>query len=239
MLRARRSVPDRSPVKHFSPIRRLLAIGAAMAVAVVAFSGCSDAQLKSGAAVIVDDQRTTISTLQGKVDAITAERARTGQDPVAAAEQSRTQIQRIIVHRILERAAAGHSVTVTATEIDDRIAGLEQQFGGKDGFAVQVAAANIAPGDLRTFINDELLGNKLGEALVPGAQTDAELQRRQQQLNDLLIQTAKQTDVAVNPRYGSFDPSTGQLNEPINPLVQQQSPTPSPSAEPATPPGEG
>ena len=226
-------------MKPSSHLRRLLAVGAAMAAAVVALSGCGDTQLKSGAAVIVDDQRTSIASLQGKVDAITAERARTGQDPVAAAEQSRTQIQRIIVHRILERAAAAHGVTVSETEIDDRIAGLEQQFGGKEGFAVQVAAANIAPGDLRTFINDELVGKKLGETLVPGAQTDAELQQRQRALNDLLIQEAKQTDVAVNPRYGSFDPSTGQLNEPINPLVQRQSPTPSPSADQATPPGEG
>jgi len=238
MLRVRRCVPDGSPVKLSSPTRRLLLTGAAMAVAAVALSGCGDAPLKSGAAVIVDARRTTIATLQGKVDAITAERARTGQDPVPSAEQSRTQIQRIIVHRILERAAADHAVTVTETEIDDRIAALEQQFGGKDGFAVQVAAANIASGDLRTFIRDELLGKKLGETLVPGAQTDAELQQRQKALNDLLIQTAKETDVAVNPRYGSFDPSTGQLNEPANPLVQQQSPTPSPSAEPATPPGE-
>jgi outer membrane murein-binding lipoprotein Lpp len=226
-------------VKPFSQLRRLLAVGAAMAAALVALSGCSDTQLKSGAAVIVDDQRTTIASLQGKVDAITAERARTSQDPVPAAEQSRTQIQRIIVHRILQRAAVAHGVTVSETEIDDRIAGLEQQFGGKEGFAVQVAAANIAPGDLRTFINDELLGKKLGDTLVPGAQTDAELQQRQRALNDLLIQEAKQTDVAVNPRYGSFDPSTGQLSEPTNPLIQRQSPTPSPSADQATPPGEG
>jgi outer membrane murein-binding lipoprotein Lpp len=226
-------------VKSSSHLRRLLLVGAATAAAVVALSGCGDTQLKSGAAVIVDDQRTTIASLQGKVDAITAERARTKQDPVPAAEQSRTQIQRIIVHRILQRAAAAHAVTVSETEIDDRIAGLEQQFGGKEGFAVQVAAANIAPGDLRTFINDELVGKKLGETLVPGAQTDAELQQRQRALNDLLIQEAKQTDVAVNPRYGSFDPSTGQLNEPTNPLVQKQSPTPSPTADQATPPGEG
>jgi hypothetical protein len=45
-------------------------------------------------------------------------------------------------------------------------------------------AGNIAPGDLRTFINDELLGNKLGEACSRG-QTDAELRQRQQQVNDL------------------------------------------------------
>jgi FKBP-type peptidyl-prolyl cis-trans isomerase (trigger factor) len=176
--------------------------------------------------VIVDDQRTTIDTLQAKVEAITAERARTDQQAVPAAEQNRTQIQRIIVHRILERAAAAHGVTVTPSEIDARLADLERQFGGKEGFAVQVAAANIAASDLRTFINDELLGRKLGEALVPGAQTNDELQQRQNELNDLLIKTAKETDVVVNPRYGTFDPSTGQLKEPTNPLVQRETPAP-------------
>jgi hypothetical protein len=208
-------------------IRRaqLIAVAAA-AVAAVAVTGCDAAQARAGAAVIVDDQRTTVDTLQAKVDAITSERARTGQQAVPAAEQNRTQIQRIIVHRILERAAAPHGVTVTPSEIDARIADLERQFGGKEGFAVQVAAANIAPSDLRTFINDELLGQKLGEALVPGAQTNDELQQRQKALNDLLIKTAKETDVVVNPRYGIFDPSTGQVKEPTNPLVQRETPAP-------------
>ena len=179
--------------------------------------------------MIVDDQRTSIATLQGKVEAIAAERAKTGQEAVPAAEQSRTQIQRIIVHRILERAAAAQGVTVTPSEIDDRIAGLEQQFGGKEGLASQVAAANIAANDLRTFLADELLGQKIGEALAPGAQSDAEQQQRQNRLNDLLIRTAHEVDVAVNPRYGTFDPSSGQVNPPVNPLVQRESSSASPA----------
>ncbi len=204
-------------------LRSRLAIAAVAAVAFLVLPACGDADVKSGAAVIVDDQRTSIATLQDKVAAIAAERAKTGQDAVPPAEQNRIQIQRIIVHRILERAAVGQGVTVTPSEVDARIAALEQQFGAKE-FATQVAGANIAPDDLHTFIADDLLGQKIGEALVPGAQTDAELQQRQNQVNEVLINTAHEVDVAINPRYGTFDPASGQVNPPTNPLVRNESP---------------
>lgn len=204
-------------------LRLRSAVAAAAAVAFLVLPACGDADVKSGAAVIVDDQRTSIATLQDKVAAIAAERARTGQDAVPPAEQNRIQIQRIIVHRILERTAVAQGVTVTPSEVDARIAALEQQFGSKE-FATQVAGANIAPDDLHTFIADDLLGQKIGEALVPGAQTDAELQQRQNQLNEVLINTAHEVDVAINPRYGTFDPSSGQVSPPTNPLVQSESP---------------
>lgn len=210
--------------------RRFPALALAAVTAVISIGGCgTDGPLQAGAAVIIEGERVTVGEIQDKVEAIVAERDRVnvllqaaGQEPLQAVDstlESRQQIQRLIVHRILENAGAVHGVTVTESEIDDELATLEEQFGSADAFAQQIAAASIAPGDLRTFVGDSILQTKLGEALVPNAATDEELSQRQDEVNNLLITTATELHVTVNPRFGAFDPSTGQVVQAEDPAI--------------------
>lgn len=202
-------------------IRRWLVVAIAATIAVLSVGGCASVDpSRSGAAVIIEGDRITIDELQDKVELIAQEREAAGAQPVPAADESRQQIQRMIVHRILENAAAAHDIAITPSEIDQRIAELEQQFGGADAFAAEVAARSIASTDVRTFISDDLMVTRIGEALVPGAASQEELARRQDELNEFLIATARELEVTVNPRYGTFNPETGQVDPPESPAVQ-------------------
>lgn len=206
-------------MNRISRLRRRLAIAPVAVVAAAVVTGCGSGDpLRAGAALIIEEERISIGDLHDKVEAIEVERARFGLEPVEG--EARQQIQRLIVHRIMESAAAEYGVTVTQTEIDEQISQLEGQFGGEEQFAEQVATASIAAEDLRWFIGDGILQTKLGEKLVPNATTEAELADRQNEVNEVLVAAAKDLHVVINPRYGTFDPNTGQVNAPVDPAVE-------------------
>jgi len=175
----------------------------------LALTGCGPA--KAGAAVIIDGQRIPISVIQDKVEAVSAARAQHGLEQTAVDELAREQIQRLITHEVFLRAGAQHGVTITAGEIDRTIADLEARFGGAEAFQEQVAAQNVAPGDLRTFVQDFLTGEALTDSVSGSATTEAELAAAQEEINTLLNETAQSLKVQLNPRYGSWDPATGEI----------------------------
>ncbi|MCI0687984.1 MAG: hypothetical protein L0Y54_12205 [Sporichthyaceae bacterium] len=190
-------------------LRPRLTVAVLAAAAGLALTGCQPA--KAGAAVIIDGERVPVSVVQDKVEAVAAARAARGLDAVPHDVLAREQIQRLIGHQIAMRTAAQRGVTVTPGDIDQEIAAREAEFGGPESFQDQVAAANIAPGDLRTFVQDYLSMDALRASIAGGATTEAELVAAQQELNKLSETTARGMNIRVNPRYGSWDPATGEI----------------------------
>jgi hypothetical protein len=205
------------------------AIAGLVLAAGLALTGCGPA--KAGAAVIIDQQRFPISVIQGKVDAVSTARAQYGLEPTAADELAREQIQRLISHEVVLRAGAQRGITVTDGQIDQTIADLEIRFGGEQGFQEQVVAQNIAPGDLRTFVQDFLISDALTKSVTGGSTSDADTAAAQQEINALLNEVAQGLGVSVNPRYGAWDPKTGQVSATGNELSV-------PASGPAVPPGQ-
>ena len=195
----------------------------------LALTGCGPA--KAGAAVIIDQQRVPISVVQNKVAAVSTARAQHGLEPKSADELAREQIQRLISHEVVLRAGAQRGITVTDGQIDKTIADLETRFGGAQGFQEQVVAQNIAPGDLRTFVQDFLISDALTKSVTGGTSSEADTAAAQQEINALLIEVAQGLGVSVNPRYGVWDPKTGQVSAARNELSVSES-------APAVPPGQ-
>jgi len=200
--------------------------GSALAGVVLAaglmLTGCGPAT--AGAAVIIDGQRIPISVIQDKVEAVTAARAQGGLEQIPPDVLAREQIQRLISHEVVVRAGAQRGITVSDGEIDKTIADLETQFGGEQAFQDQVTAQNIAPGDLRTFVQDFLTGDALTKDVSGGATSEAELAAAQEQINTLLNETAQSLEVRVNPRYGVWDPQTGQISDAASDLSVPETP---------------
>jgi SurA-like N-terminal domain len=195
----------------------------------LALTGCGPA--KAGAAVIIDQQRVPISEIQNKVAAVSTARAQLGLEPKPADELAREQIQRLISHEVVARAGAQRGITVTDGQIDKTIADLQTRFGGAQGFQEQVVAQNIAPGDLRTFVQDFLISDALTRSVSGGATSDADTAAAQQEINALLSEVAQGLGVSVNPRYGVWDPETGQVSATGNEVSV-------PGSAPAVPPGQ-
>lgn len=190
----------------------------------LALAGCGPA--KAGAAVIIDQQRIPISVIQDKVETISAARAQHGLEPQPPDELAREQIQRLISHEVVMRAGAQRGITITDGQIDKTIADLETQFGGAQAFQEQVVAQNIAPGDLRTFVQDFLISDALTQSVSGGATSDADTAAAQQEINTLLNEVALGLGVSVNPRYGAWDPKTGQISAAGNEVSVPESPEP-------------
>ena len=207
--------------RSYRAIRGSALAGVVLALG-LALTGCGPAT--AGAAVIIDGQRVPISVIQDKVEAVTAARAQGGLEQISPDVLAREQIQRLISHEVVVRAGAQRGITVSDGEIDKTIADLETQFGGEQAFQDQVTAQNIAPGDLRTFVQDFLTGDALTKDVSGGATSEAELAAAQEQINALLNETAQSLEVRVNPRYGVWDPRTGQISDAASDLSVPETP---------------
>lgn len=148
---------------------RLLALPALAALLV---SGCGQGPVRTGAAASIGDTTISQSTLQQVV-------ARGLADPQAQQQVGdrvsfqRTVLSRLITGDLLRAAARSKGVSVTSGEVDARTAALATQLGGEQQLETQAAQSGIAKQDLRPFISDLALNDKLADSLVADQQVPA------------------------------------------------------------------
>ena len=150
---------------------RRLAGGTAILAAAVALSGCGAAP-RAGAAAVVGTTRISDGSLEQIV-------SRSLADPTAARavgdnrnDYFRQALTRLINRVVLNRGAADNGVSVTAGQVDDRLAQFEQQSGGPAALRQQAAQSGVAPADLRDFVKDVVLRDALGDKLTAGVPVD-------------------------------------------------------------------
>jgi len=71
-----------------------------------------------------------------------------------------------------------------------------------------LVAAEIAPSNFDRYIRAIIVSNKLQAALKASGIADADVSAR---ITQLITAKAKQLKITVNPRYGTWDPTTGQI----------------------------
>lgn len=218
----------RRPLRPATAVRAL--VPALALTAALATTACDPVQ--SGAAVVIDGDRVPVSEVQNKVSQVTEQRERNGQQaqPVSAVTQE--QVRRIILSRILERAAAEAGVTVTQADIDNQRRELEQRAGGPDAFAKQAAEANVVPGELNEFLRSLILEQKIGEALVPTVTSEQEQQQRSAKLNELVTRVTRGLDIKVNPRYGTWNQESFAIEPGLGGYVKPERDLPTATAPP-------
>ncbi|MGH3329601.1 MAG: SurA N-terminal domain-containing protein [Streptomycetales bacterium] len=209
-------------IHHANRVRTAIVI-AVLAIAVGGSAGgCGPAH--AGAAAIVGGERITVSALETQVTALAEQRRATSQEEVPAADLTRDQLQRLILHSILREAAGRLDVRVSGSDVSARIDDIKARIGDPKAFEQQVLAANIGPGQLRPFVRDMLRSEGIGEALVPQVGTVAGQQERQARQTEYLIRTARSLDITVNPRYGRWQPRDGNVQSVLPAFVQPENP---------------
>jgi hypothetical protein len=212
--------------------RRLIGrTSSAVCLAALAGTAAACQPVHSGAALVIGDERVTVSEIQSKVTEVNKEREKAGQQVQLASSVTQGQLQQIIAGHIVDRAAEQVGASVSQAEVDAQRRLLEQRAGGPDAFAKQVAGANIVPGELDEFLRHLILSQKVGEKLVPTVTTAEQQQERDTRVNELFTRVGRELGIKVNPRYGTWNPAEFNIAPTFPGFIKpehDETPTPSP-----------
>jgi len=170
-------------------------------------TGCSQV----GVAASVGSTKITQATVQKSIDTVLAERAKVDISTMqleTGETLNRSQLRFHLMAALLNDVATDGKLTVTKAEIDARRAAIVTQVGGQAALPKALVNAGIASTDLDAYLQLIILSEKMSAAAikagVPQANTGAEIQK-------LIIAKADKEKVTVNPRYGKWDPVTGDI----------------------------
>ena len=170
-------------------------------------SGCSNVD----AALTMGDTKITTAELQANVDLILAERAKVDTSQMqleSGATLLRNQLNFQLLLAGFAELAKEFSIQVTSSEIAARRAQIVEQVGGADELPAALVSASIAPGDLDGYLRAVVTTEKLGQAFTQIGGAEAEIQT---QVQKLLVDKLNNLKIKVNPRYGKWDETTGQV----------------------------
>ncbi len=185
--------------------RRAAAVLVATVIVGSGLSGCEQNQL--GAAAIVDDQRITLSEVQGYLDRVREQRELYGLPTDVGPEAARLEVERRVLDLVFERAAAEMGIAVTEAQVEETRAAEERPA---TELAELAAQNNVTVESLDALYRRFTIEREISEAIdaqFPGADE----QRLNSEFAKRLIATASGMKIRINPRYGTFDPTVGQI----------------------------
>lgn len=187
--------------------RRRLLLVAPLGLMMLAGTACGPNQL--GAAAIVGDERITVSQVQDSVEQtreLQDEQSVIVRGPALAA---RLEVERRVIDLIFVRTAQELGVTATDAEISALIDAQRKDLGGQAKFLQALASNGLNESQVTDVFRTQVLSRKIAEKLAAGQRVPAaELDKRLQQK---LIAVAAGMRIKINPRYGTFDPSVGDI----------------------------
>jgi peptidyl-prolyl cis-trans isomerase SurA len=199
-------------LKKERPVVRVGRVGSAVLVAALgssALSACSPSQL--GAAAVVDDKRITVTDIQGTLKSVHALQQKYGIAPADNPTAARDEVQRRVVDLVFDKAAKSLGVAVSPGEVSTALANERKQLGGDAGLAQEFARSNLSLNAADEVFRQQLLDQKMLAKITssnPGLSHDQVTAK----LLGNLVDAARAMRIRINPRYGSFDATAGQIN---------------------------
>ena len=186
-------------------MKKILALIAA--VSLVSLTACGQANT---AATLGD-----ITITQEEVQTTVAEMlaAREGVDTTqmqleTGATLNRSQLRFKIITTVFEEIAKELKIKLTTAEITKASTGLVTQSGGAEALAKNLVAAQIAESNFTTYVRAILISDKLSSALAASGVAEADVANK---ISELVAAKAKELDIKVNPRYGTWDNEQGDI----------------------------
>lgn len=170
-------------------------------------TGCSNVDT----ALTMGDVKITTAELQANVDLLLAERAKVDTSQMqleSGATLLRNQLNFQLLLAGFAEIAKELSIQVTSSEIASRRSQIVEQVGGAEALPAALVSASISPADLDGYLRAIVTTEKLGQALTQTGVAEAEVESRVQ---ELLVAKVNELKVKVNPRYGKWDATTGQI----------------------------
>lgn len=170
-------------------------------------SSCSQV----GEAASVGSDKITQASVQKSVDAVIAERAKVKTDGMqleTGEALNRSQLRFHVVEILLRALASDGKMTVTKAEIDQRRATIITQVGGIDKLPTALVGAGIASADLDPYLELIIISEKLSASAKAAGVAEADIGTEMQKL---IVKKANALKVTVNPRYGKWDATIGDI----------------------------
>lgn len=115
-------------------------------------------------------------------------------------------LRRLILQELVAQVASANNVWVTRTQLDQELAALDAQMGGRAELDKALLQSNIPPSQLEDYLTFQLRLDGLGPVLAP----DGDDAAQQQAVITAVADQAATVGVTINPRFGTWDQS--QLN---------------------------
>jgi hypothetical protein len=176
-------------------------------VSAVALTGCG----KADSAATFGDITISQVQAQSKIDELLAERAKidTSQLQLETGNAlNRSQLRFTIITSIFDEIAKELKIEVSSTEIENTRNGIYEQIGGESEISKNLVAAQIAPSNFERYMRATVISNKLAGALAMAGVAEQDVQAK---ISELVQKKSQQLKVTVNPRYGVWDQTTGDL----------------------------
>lgn len=185
--------------------------------------------LPEGVAATVGGEEIPVEDLEGRLEVIRAIPQVQQQLEGDNAEQVESQLQQqalsqLVLQEVVIQGAAEEDVQVTDEQVAERRTEIEEQAGGDEAFAEQLASAGVPEdqldAELRASLAFEVVTEKLlADAGVEPTATPSEGStapptadpQAQQVQQDWLTELVSSTDVVVDEAYGAWNPATGQV----------------------------
>jgi hypothetical protein len=188
-------------------VKKILALIGALSL--VGLTACGSVN----SAATLGDITITQEQLQTSVDQLLTERAAVDTSQMqleSGATLNRSQLRFQVITTIFDEIAKELKINLTDSEITASRANLITQSGGEAALPSNLVAAQIATSNFDRYIRANLISNKLNEALLATGVAETELNAR---ISQLINAKAKQLEISINPRYGTWDAEVGDIVE--------------------------
>lgn len=183
---------------------------AALLLAAPLLTGCGG-ETHPGAAAVVEGDRISLAELQSRVGAVRDAQRETPQAEAMirrTGQLTRTTLDGMIRHRIVEQALEDAGVSVSRSEVQRQRDVYERQTGGPEGFEqALLQQQGVAPSAADDWVWLNVAVQKVGKAWG----IDPTTQQGNQELNKRFAELGGELDIVVNPRYGTWDAERSAL----------------------------
>lgn len=178
--------------------------GAILAVAALLLSSCSQVD----SAATVGETKIELSELQTQIDTILAERkdVDTSQMQLETGEAlTRSQLAYMISNLIIDEVAKSEKIEVSNSDLEAYKVEIYANIGGEANLPNILVNASIPSTGLEEVLRRDLVLRKLSERETAAGGDSAAVNEK---IQGLVTEMANKLKVTVNPRYGTWDPTT-------------------------------
>ena len=178
--------------------------GAILAVTALLLSGCSQVD----SAATVGEIKIELSELQTQIDTILAERkvVDTSQMQLETGEAlTRSQLAYMISNLIIDEVAKSEKIEVSNSDLEAYKVEIYANIGGEANLPNILVNASIPSSGLEEVLRRDLVLRKLSERETAAGGDSAAVNEK---IQGLVTEMANKLKVTVNPRYGTWDPTT-------------------------------
>ena len=178
--------------------------GAILAVTALLLSSCSQVD----SAATVGETKIELSELQTQIDTILAERkdVDTSQMQLETGEAlTRSQLAYMISNLIIDEVAKSEKIEVSNSDLEAYKVEIYANIGGEANLPNILVNASIPSSGLEEVLRRDLVLRKLSERETAAGGDSAAVNEK---IQGLVTEMANKLKVTVNPRYGTWDPTT-------------------------------